>query len=123
LSAFEQCFFYFILQIADFECFPVWHRFGNFIGTNNFKKIKIKTMKTRFESNNSISQAFKNFWFALQLLIVSVSLPVMSFIQISHSGKIDNTKQQDKVISAPVNQTQEANAQQKSNTTNLKLLG
>ena len=54
-------------------------------------------MKKSFNSNSNLIQKFKNFWFALQLLIVSVSLPVMCFVQVSHGN--NNYTQQNKAIS------------------------
>lgn len=78
-------------------------------------------MKT-FNSNSNFLQSLKNFWFALQLLIVSVSLPVMSFVQVAHSANEVNSTQEDKVISNPAKQNRPTASQHK-NTTNLKLLG
>ena len=56
-------------------------------------------MKKTFNLNN-----LKNLWFAMQLLIVSVSLPVMCAIQLSHATNDVNQKQQQEVIRNSVNQ-------------------
>ena len=66
-------------------------------------------MKKTFKSNSDIVQKLKNLWFALQLLIVSVSLPVMCFIQVTR-GSNSNT-QQDKVINNSVKPDQTADGQ------------
>ncbi len=79
-------------------------------------------MKKTFKSTGNFLQSLKNFWFALQLLIVSVSLPVMSFVQVAHSANEVNSKQEDKVISNSAKQNQPTTSQHK-NTTKLKLLG
>lgn len=52
-------------------------------------------MKKLLKSKGNFLYSLKNFWFALQLLIVSVSLPVMSFVQVAHTGS--NSKQPEKV--------------------------
>ena len=54
-------------------------------------------MKKISKSNSNFLFNLKNFWFALQLLIVSVSLPVMSFIQVSHTKNVVNSKQAEQV--------------------------
>lgn len=100
----------------------VWHRFGNLIGTAQLKTIKKIKMKTTIKSTSNFFQNLKNFWFALQLLIVSVSLPVMSFVQVAHARDELNSKQEDKVINKSVKQNQPIVSQQK-NTANLKYLG
>ena len=61
-------------------------------------------MKTTFKLNSNFLSRLKNFWFALQLLIVSVSLPVLSIVQMSHSVNEVNSKQQEEVIKSSVNQ-------------------
>jgi hypothetical protein len=68
------------------------------------KHLKIKTMKKTFNSKSNFLSRAKNFWFALQLLIVSVSLPVLSIVQMSHSVNDVNSKQQEEVIKRSVNQ-------------------
>ena len=61
-------------------------------------------MKKTFKLNSNFLSRLKNFWFAMQLLIVSVSLPVLSIVQMSHSVNEVNSKQQEKVIKSSVNQ-------------------
>ena len=61
-------------------------------------------MKTTFKLNSNFLSRLKNFWFAMQLLIVSVSLPVLSIVQMSHSVNEVNSKQQEEVIKNSVNQ-------------------
>ena len=64
-------------------------------------------MKKTFKLNGNFLSRLKNFWFAMQLLIVSVSLPVLCFVQISHTADEVNQKQQEEVIknSATLNPT------------------
>lgn len=52
-------------------------------------------MKKLLNPKSNFLYSLKNFWFGLQLLIVSVSLPVMSFVQVAHTGS--NSKQLEKV--------------------------
>jgi len=66
-------------------------------------------MKKSFNLNSNLIQKFKNFLFALQLLIVSVSLPVISFVQMSRGN--GNDTRQDKVVNSPMNQNQTADEQ------------
>lgn len=66
-------------------------------------------MKKSFNSNSDLIQKFKNFWFALELLIVSVSLPVMCFVQLSRDN--GNDTNQDKVVNNSVKQDQTAGEQ------------
>ena len=54
-------------------------------------------MKKLANSKSNLLHGVKNFWFALQLLIVSVSLPVMSFFQVSHATNVASSKQTEKV--------------------------
>ena len=61
-------------------------------------------MKTTFKLNSNFLSRLKNFWFALQLLIVSVSLPVLSIVQMSRSVNEVNSKQQEEVIKNSANQ-------------------
>ncbi len=61
-------------------------------------------MKKTFKLNGNFLSRLKNFWFAMQLLIVSVSLPVLCFVQISHTADKVNPKQQEQVIKNSVNQ-------------------
>jgi hypothetical protein len=68
----------------------------------------MKTMKKSLNSRSNFLQAMKNIWFACQLLIVSISLPVMSFLQMSYKYNPTNVKQTDKVISSPLQQNQTA---------------
>ena len=60
--------------------------------------IKFKTMKKIFKSSTTFSQKLRNFWFAMQLLIVAVSLPMMSVIQISQTGKTAHMKQGNEMV-------------------------
>jgi len=55
-------------------------------------------MKKIFQSSTNFSQKLRNFWFAMQLLIVAVSLPMMSVIQISHSSKTVQSKQDNETV-------------------------
>lgn len=55
-------------------------------------------MKKIFQSRTNLSHKLGNFWFAMQLLIVAVSLPVMSVIQISHSGKSAQLRQYNETV-------------------------
>lgn len=52
-------------------------------------------MKKLLKSKSNFLHSLKNFWFGLQLLIASVSLPVMSFVQVAHTGS--TSKQLEKV--------------------------
>jgi hypothetical protein len=61
-------------------------------------------MKKTFNVNSNLSERLKRFWFATQLLIVSVSLPVMCFVEVSHTSNDVNQKQQEEVIKRSVNQ-------------------
>ena len=61
-------------------------------------------MKKTFKLNSNFLSRLKNFWFAMQLLIVSVSLPVLCFVQMSHSVNEVNQKQQEEVIKNSANQ-------------------
>jgi hypothetical protein len=68
------------------------------IKTIKHLNLKIKTMKKTFNSNSTILVRLKNLWFATQLAIVSVSLPVLCFVQVSRQGGDGNSKQQEQVI-------------------------
>jgi hypothetical protein len=61
-------------------------------------------MKKTFKLNSHFLSRLKNFWFAMQLLIVSVSLPVLCFVQISHTADDVNQKRQEEVIKNSANQ-------------------
>jgi hypothetical protein len=50
-------------------------------------------MKKIIQSNIGITQKIKNLWFAMQLFIVAISLPVLSIVQISHKGNDVGQKQ------------------------------
>jgi hypothetical protein len=63
-------------------------------------------MKQSPNSRSNTLQAIKNFWFACQLLIVSVSLPVMCFLQMSYKSIPAEIKQNDKVVSSQLHQDQ-----------------
>jgi hypothetical protein len=54
-------------------------------------------MKKTIKLNSSLLVQLRNFWFALQLLIVSVSLPVMSFVQMSRVTDNSNATQTENV--------------------------
>jgi len=62
-----------------------------------------KTLNSK--SSNLLNKA-KNFWFALQLLIVSVSLPVLSIVQMSRTVNDPNSKQREEVIKNSEKQNQ-----------------
>jgi hypothetical protein len=64
-------------------------------------------MKKSFKLNSNFLVRLKNFWFATQLLIVSVSLPVLCFAELSYSGN-DVKQQQEEVIKNSVNQNDNA---------------
>jgi len=85
----------------------------------NNKILKIKTMKTTFNSKSNLLNKAKNFWFALQLLIVSVSLPVLSIVQMSRTANDPNSKQQEEVIKNSANQKQVIGLHNAGNTSNL----
>lgn len=87
--------------------------------TIKIKTLKIKTMKKAFNLNSNTLNRLKNFWFALQLLIVSVSLPVMCFVQLSHATNDVNQKQQEEVIKNSVNQNPVTASQNNGKTVNL----
>jgi len=76
-------------------------------------------MKKTFKLSSNFLNRLKNFWFAMQLLIVSVSLPILSFVEIAHSTNEVNSKQQEEVIKNSVNQNQIIGSQNKSNTIKL----
>lgn len=57
-------------------------------------------MKKLANSKSNLLHGVKNFWFALQWLIVSISLPVMSFFQVSHAANVASSKQTEKVTNA-----------------------
>ncbi len=63
-------------------------------------------MKKTFNSKSNLLNKAKNFWFALQLLIVSVSLPVLSIVQMSRTVNNPTPKQQEEVIKNSANQKQ-----------------
>lgn len=66
-------------------------------------------MKKSFRLNSNLIQKLKNFCFALQLLIVSVSLPTIYFVQMSRGN--GNDTNQDKVTNNSVKQNQTAGEQ------------
>jgi hypothetical protein len=76
-------------------------------------------MKTTFNSKSNLLDKAKNFWFALQLLIVSVSLPVLSIVQMSRTVNDPNSKQQEEVIKNSVKQNQTTSFQNTGNTIKL----
>lgn len=76
-------------------------------------------MKKIFNSKSSLLNKAKNFWFALQLLIVSVSLPVLCIVQMSRTVNDPNSKQQEEVIKNSVNQSQAIGLQNAGNTSKL----
>ena len=76
-------------------------------------------MKTTFNSKSNILNKAKNFWFALQLLIISVSLPVLSIVQMSRTTNDANSKQQEEVIKNSVKQNQTTGFQSAGKTVKL----
>ena len=76
-------------------------------------------MKKTFNSKSNLLNKAKNFWFALQLLIVSVSLPVLSIIQMSRTVNDANSKQQEEVIKNSAKQNQITGMQNAGNTIKL----
>ena len=72
-------------------------------------------MKKTFKLNSNFLVRLKNFWFAAQLLIVSVSLPLLCFAELSYSG--NPKQQQDEVIKNSVNQNDNATALQNAGNT------
>jgi len=76
-------------------------------------------MKKSFNSKSNLLNRAKNFWFALQLLIVSVSLPVLSIVQMSRTTNDANSKQQEEVIKNSANQKQVIGLHNAGNTSNL----
>ena len=72
-------------------------------------------MKKTINLNSNFLVKLKRFWFAMQLLIVSVSLPVMCIVQMSHSSdKV--TRQQEEVIKKSANQNEVIGLQNTGNT-------
>ncbi len=76
-------------------------------------------MKKTFNSKSNLLNKAKNFWFALQLLIVSVSLPVLSIVQMSRTVNERNSKQQEEVIKNSEKQNQVTGLQNAGNTIKL----
>jgi hypothetical protein len=76
-------------------------------------------MKKTFNSKSNLLDKAKNFWFALQLLIVSVSLPVLSIVQMSRTVNDPNSKQQEEVIKNSEKQNQIIGLQNASRTIKL----
>lgn len=83
------------------------------------KILKINKMKKTFNSKSNLLNKAKNFWFALQLLIVSVSLPVLSIVQMSRTVNDPNSKQQEEVIKNSEKQNQVIGFQNVNHTINL----
>lgn len=83
------------------------------------KILKINKMKKTFNSKSNLLNKAKNFWFALQLLIVSVSLPVLSIVQMSRTVNDPNSKQQEEVIKNSEKQNQVIGFQNAGNTIKL----
>ena len=77
-------------------------------------------MKTLLNSKKSIFHSLKNFWFGLQLLIVSVSFPAMSFFQVWHSGSVTKSQPANQVSNDHVNQSETAGQEKLSKTATLK---
>lgn len=71
-------------------------------------------MKKTFKFSSNFLVQLKNFWFGLQLLIIAVSLPVMCYIQVSHSNYMNN-KHLGTVTSKSEKQNQMVDQQQKNN--------
>jgi len=76
-------------------------------------------MKKTFKLNGNFLSRLKNFWFAMQLLIVSVSLPVLCFVQISHTADEVNQKQQEEVIKNSATQNPTTASQNEGKTIKL----
>ena len=76
-------------------------------------------MKKTFNSKSNILNKAKNFWFALQLLIVSVSLPVLSIVQMSRTTSDSNSHQQQEVNKNSANQNQTTGFQNAAKTVKL----
>ena len=76
-------------------------------------------MKTSFNSKENILLRLKNFWFATQLLIVSVSLPVLCFVELAHPGNDATSKQQEEVIKNSANQNEVVGLKNTVNTIKL----
>lgn len=72
-------------------------------------------MKKIFKLNSNFLMKLKNFWFAAQLLIVSVSLPVMSIVQMSRPETKVKKQQQEEVIKKAVNQNEVIGLQKAGN--------
>ena len=85
----------------------------------NNKILKINTMKKTFNLKSNLVDKAKNFWFALQLLIISVSLPVLSIVQMSRTVNDPNSKQQEEVIKNSVKQNQTTSFKNAGNTIKL----
>lgn len=77
-------------------------------------------MKTVSNSKNSILHNLKNFWFGLQLLIVSVSFPAMSFFQVWHSGNVAKSPPTHQVSNDQSKQSETARQEQLLKTAILK---
>lgn len=78
-------------------------------------------MKNSFKLNGNFLHSLKNFWFGLQLLIVSVSLPVISFIQVSCRGSKAHTKKVEKTKGASATQDEMAAWQKQEKTAKLNV--
>ena len=50
-------------------------------------------MNTTLKPSGNFIHNFKKVWFALQILTVSVALPVICFVQIYYSGNVEKSKE------------------------------
>ena len=50
-------------------------------------------MNTILNPNSNFTHNCKKVWFALQILIVSIALPAICFVQIYYSGNVEKSKE------------------------------
>ena len=50
-------------------------------------------MNTILNSNSNFTHNCKKVWFAFQILIVSIALPAICFVQIYYSGNVEKSKE------------------------------
>ena len=97
-------------------------KFGTYLESTMAKQKKIKNtqkikkMKKSIQSHSNLLLKVKNFWFGAQLFIVSVSLPVMCFVELSHKANVD---QQEKVTNSSSNPSQVVDKQESVNVARL----
>ncbi len=73
-------------------------------------------MKKIFKSPNNVLHNVRKILFAFYLLVVSVSLPVLCFVQVSYRGNKVNTKEQGNADNSSVKQNQMATEQKADRT-------